>query len=87
LIFAQNTPKDEVPCKEVPFGVLKTKSNCLGPYFSKKTDFLGPVLTGLNNNTNFSRDTAHPHVEIIEFIITDEQIDIGRSKLVCDMTT
>jgi len=36
LIFTQNTSKDAVPRKDVPFGGLETK-----------TAILGPVLVGL----------------------------------------
>jgi len=47
LIFTQNTSKDTVPRKDVPFGGLETKIECLDPHFREKPPFWGPVLAGL----------------------------------------
>ena len=47
LIFTQNTSKDAVPRKDVPFGGLETKIEWLDPHFREKPPFCGPVLAGL----------------------------------------
>jgi len=48
-IFTQNTSKDAVPRKDVPFGGLETKIEWLDHHFHEKPPFLGPVLAGLRN--------------------------------------
>jgi len=49
LIFTQNTSKDAVPHKDVPFGGLETKIEWLDPIFAKNRHFWVPFWRDLEN--------------------------------------
>ena len=69
LIFMQNTSKDAVPRKDVPFGGLETKIEWLDPHFREKPPFLGPVLAGLRKFSTENRLTVGMLTSKLPFII------------------
>jgi len=57
LTFTQNTSKDAVSRKDVPFGDLETKIEWLDPHFREKPPFWGPILAGLGKFSTENRLT------------------------------
>jgi len=68
-IFTQNTSKDAVPCRDVPFGGFGSKKIIFRPTFGEKPPFWGLVLAVLGKFSTENRLTMGRLRSKLPFIV------------------